>query len=255
MIQLASDAGAFQAGLKIGSAGTTQNSQCMLDAGASSVTASGTSLTLNLAITFEMAFSGAKNVYMHAQNAVGNSGWVQRGTWEVPRGTSPPFPVSVIPNNGNTSSTTLTFTFSDPNGVTDIVSTQININAALVVSRSCYIYYVRGSNANLPGERCGSDTGIFDSWRAGYHAEQPMRTQCGELLGDRFGNDLDLKCGADLYCRICGSEENLHGITERHAQQRLGKPRLLDRAISTRGHFTSSRPVPLPGFAWPERRR
>jgi hypothetical protein len=162
VIQLASDAGAFQAGLKIGSAGTTQNSQCILNAGASSVTASGTTLTLNLAITFETAFSGVKNVYMFAQSAVGNSGFVQRGTWEVPAGAASPLPVSVIPNNGNTSTTTLTFTFSDPNGAPDIVSTQVNINAALVVSRSCYIYYVPRSNtiylANDAGVLQGSLT-------------------------------------------------------------------------------------------------
>ena len=96
VIQLASDAGAWQAGLTIGSAGTTQNSQCMLNAGTSSVTASGTTLTLNLALTFEPAFAGAKNVYMLALNAVGNSNWDQRGTWTVAGGT-PDYSLSMTP--------------------------------------------------------------------------------------------------------------------------------------------------------------
>jgi hypothetical protein len=167
MIQLASDAGAFQAGLAIGSTGTAQNSQCVLNAGASSVTASGTTLTLNLAITFEIAFSGLKNTYMLAVNAAGNSGWIQRGTWLIPPGNSPPVPVSVIPNNGNTLATTLTFTFSDPNGVTDLVSTQININSALVVSQSCYVYYVRATNLIYLANDAGTFQGSLPLGAAG----------------------------------------------------------------------------------------
>jgi hypothetical protein len=83
-IQLANDGGSFGAALTIGSAGTQQNSQCIVDAGASSVNLSGNTLTVNLALSFKPAFAGAKNVYMEAQNATLDSGWAQRGTWMVP---------------------------------------------------------------------------------------------------------------------------------------------------------------------------
>jgi len=84
VVYLASDAGAFQSGLSIGSTGTAQNSQCAVNAAASSVSRSGTTLTINLALTFSPSFDGAKNVYMYAQNATLGSGWVQNGTWTVP---------------------------------------------------------------------------------------------------------------------------------------------------------------------------
>ena len=68
-IYLANDAGAWPGYLIVGSTGTMQNSQCVVNAGASSVTVSGNNLTLNLALSFPSAFAGAKNIYMEVQNA------------------------------------------------------------------------------------------------------------------------------------------------------------------------------------------
>ena len=61
-----------------------QNSQCVLNAENSSATASGTTLTLNVALTFIPGFAGPKNIYMEAQNATLSSGWVNLGFWNVP---------------------------------------------------------------------------------------------------------------------------------------------------------------------------
>jgi hypothetical protein len=42
-------------------------------------------LTLNLAMTFQHAYAGAKNIYMYAADVSGpNSAWQQPGTWTVP---------------------------------------------------------------------------------------------------------------------------------------------------------------------------
>jgi len=67
--------------MSLGATGTLQNSQCTLNVGASSVVLSGTSLTLNLALGFQAAFAGSKNVYMFVQNASLGSGWSQQGVW------------------------------------------------------------------------------------------------------------------------------------------------------------------------------
>jgi uncharacterized protein (TIGR03437 family) len=65
-----------------GVAGTASNSQCTLDAGSSSVTTSGNTLTLNVALTFSSKFIGAQNVYLHAAGFSGqNSGWIKEGMW------------------------------------------------------------------------------------------------------------------------------------------------------------------------------
>jgi hypothetical protein len=152
-IYLISDAGAWQAPLTLGVAGTTQNSECSLNAGASSAIVSGTNLTLNLALSFKAGFAGAKNIYMEVQNATEDSGCAQRGTWTVTASTPaptialPPSTVSVTPNVGSSLAQTFAFVFSDPNGTSDILSAKLDINATLTSSGACYLFYSPGANA------------------------------------------------------------------------------------------------------------
>jgi hypothetical protein len=158
-IALANDSGSFQAPLTIGSSGTSQNSQCTINAATSSVTSSGSTLTVTLALSFAPAFAGAKKVYAEVLNAALTSGWVQLGSWTVPSGSapSPPAAVSVTPNSGSGSAQTFVFAFSDSSGATDIRSTQMDINATLAVNGACYLYYVRVYNEIY----LASDTGVW----------------------------------------------------------------------------------------------
>ena len=48
---------------------TIQNSQCAVNAAASSSVTSGNTLTVNLALNFMPVFAGAKNIYMEVSNA------------------------------------------------------------------------------------------------------------------------------------------------------------------------------------------
>jgi len=58
-LQLSNDAGSgWLPSITLGTAGTTQNSQCIVDAGASSAVGSGNDLTVNVAVTFKPAFAG-----------------------------------------------------------------------------------------------------------------------------------------------------------------------------------------------------
>ena len=69
-----------------GVAGTVSNSQCTLNAGTSSATGSGNTLTVNLALAFKSAFAGVQTAYMYAVDLSGaqTAGWQNRGTWIVP---------------------------------------------------------------------------------------------------------------------------------------------------------------------------
>ena len=50
-----------------------------------SASRNGNALTLNLPLTFQPAYAGAKNIYMYASDVSGStSGWQQQGTWTVP---------------------------------------------------------------------------------------------------------------------------------------------------------------------------
>src|SRR5688572_13206558 len=68
-----------------GVAGTIQNSQCSVNGATSSVSSSGTNLTLNLAMSFTVSYSGAKSVFGYATDQAGlNGAWAPIGSWTVP---------------------------------------------------------------------------------------------------------------------------------------------------------------------------
>jgi hypothetical protein len=77
------DGSGWMGPLTIGQPGSLQNSQCTLDAGASSASGSGTNLTVNLVLTFQPGFTGLKNNFMIANDVMNNvtSGLQNLGTW------------------------------------------------------------------------------------------------------------------------------------------------------------------------------
>jgi hypothetical protein len=71
--------------LLLSSGGTLKNSQCTINTAASSASASGNTLNLNLAITFSSSFAGNQVFYLAARNnSTGNSGWQAAGSVTVP---------------------------------------------------------------------------------------------------------------------------------------------------------------------------
>jgi hypothetical protein len=130
-------------------AGTLQNSQCSVDAAASSFAAGGNTLTVSLALTFKPAFAGAKTNFMTVSDMLNQTpGWLAKGTWTVTGGVAnlPPTANSVTPASGSGSSQTFTYSFSDPNGFADIVAAEMLIHATLSASNSCFMHYDRASN-------------------------------------------------------------------------------------------------------------
>jgi hypothetical protein len=71
--------------IPLSSGGTLKNSQCTLSTIGSSASASGNSLNLNLAITFNPSFAGNQVFYLASRNSTGgNSGWQAGGSVTVP---------------------------------------------------------------------------------------------------------------------------------------------------------------------------
>jgi hypothetical protein len=181
-IQLANDSGSFGTALTVGTAGTLTNSQCTLDAGASSVMLSGNTLTLNIALSFKPAFAGAKSIFMEAQNATLDSGWSLKGSFTTTSGggsggggtPQPPAAVSVTPASGSGSSQTFAFVFSDTAGAADIASIQLDINAALTAAGACYLYYGRASNQI----QLANDSGSFGAPLTVGTAGTTQNSQC-----------------------------------------------------------------------------
>ena len=144
-INLANDAGnAWLTPVVVGQSGTVQNSQCAVNAGASSASGSGTALTLNLAITFQAGFTGSKNIYMEVYDGQ-DSGSVLMGTWTPD--TVVMGPVSVTPSSGSGTAQMFNCVYADPKGYAAILSASMNVNSTLTAGSSCYLYYVRASNS------------------------------------------------------------------------------------------------------------
>src|SRR6202040_3218229 len=133
----------------MGSANTLQNSQCSLNAQASSASGSGNNLTVNLALTFKPAFLGAKNIYLQAADNEGQFAvFQQRGTW-TPIANHAPAVVSVTPPSGTGSVQTFTFVYSDPDGYTDVNWAQMLFNTSLSSASGCYVHYSPAANSVL----------------------------------------------------------------------------------------------------------
>jgi Putative binding domain, N-terminal len=128
--------------ISLPSSNTLQNSQCNVSATGSSVSASGNTLTLILAVTFTQGFSGNKILYTAARSNSQSSGWQALGTWDVPE-TAPTGPAvgGVSPTRSSTNGQTYTFTFTDTNGYADLAVVDILTNNFLNGIGACYVAF------------------------------------------------------------------------------------------------------------------
>ena len=147
-LYLLNDAGTAWLPASLGASGTLQNSQCAVALGGSSVVLSGTTLTLNLAMTFKAAYAATHNIYITAVNSTGiNSGWQTRGTWTVPATAAPSTSVTadaVTPSSGSGASQAFALQYSSPAGVSNIASVWVGFATSLSgAAGACQFYYDR----------------------------------------------------------------------------------------------------------------
>jgi len=84
LVDDAGDAGGPYQGMVLPASGTIANGQCAVNLSASSVSTSGNTLTLTLALTFNPGFAGNQVVYLAARGQTQNSGWQPSGSITVP---------------------------------------------------------------------------------------------------------------------------------------------------------------------------
>jgi len=142
LIYLADDNGGGFGPGAVGQAGTLTNNECTLNVGASSVSRTPNTLTLNVALNFEGQPAGQKNIYMFAQDNEGHTSTPQSlGTFTV---TTPSFhAVSATPVYGpgyHSNQNTFTVTFSDPNGGSAITFAYVLFSPNNDGAHACAIY-------------------------------------------------------------------------------------------------------------------
>jgi Beta-propeller repeat len=155
-INLLGDNGTAWQAATVGTANTLENSQCSINAAATTVALSGNTVTWNVAMTFTAAYDGAKNVYMMAlQNSGTSSGWQQLGTWTVGIAAPLPAAVSVTPSSGSGATQSFTLQYSDTTGAGNLNQVWVYFNATLAnpASNTCLLYYSPATNQiNLLGD-------------------------------------------------------------------------------------------------------
>ena len=142
-LMLLTDAGAQPASSITPGSGTQQNSQCVLSGSGSSVSQSGNTLTLNLTLTFQTAFTGAKIVYMDAANPYETVSWQAEGTWVAAAAPA----MSITPSSGSATQQTFSLQVSDPFGAADLASVGLMLNSTTSMAGACAVTYNRGQNA------------------------------------------------------------------------------------------------------------
>jgi uncharacterized repeat protein (TIGR01451 family) len=146
-LNLYNDAGSgWLPAARLGVSGTLTNSQCSVNAVASSASLSGTSAVLNLAMSFTSSFSGTKNVALYGLGGSSNTGWQTLGTWTVPAASANITAVSVTPASGSGVQQTFSFQYADTAGVGDITQLWVSVNSGSTAN-ACLLLWDRASNA------------------------------------------------------------------------------------------------------------
>ncbi len=122
----------------IGSATLLNNSQCSI--GANNIVLSGQSLALTMAISFTAPFNGAQNVYMQAAEVGINTGWIQKGTYNVLAMGSPQA-TSVVPNAGSGTGQRFSFTMTDLGGSANLGAMAMLFNSSLNLNNACSLVW------------------------------------------------------------------------------------------------------------------
>ncbi|MDP8990936.1 MAG: SBBP repeat-containing protein, partial [Acidobacteriota bacterium] len=126
--------------------GSQQNSQCIVNGAGSSVSLAGSTLTLNISLTFLPGFAGAKTTYLYAADAGANTGWVSSGAWTIVIPAPQPSADSVSPNGSSGGSQTFTFVFSDSQNATNLIGMAMLLNTTSAsVANACDIVYDRNA--------------------------------------------------------------------------------------------------------------
>ena len=149
-VRLVNDAGtAALTAVTLGSASVIENSQCQVRMAGTSVSVSGTTLTVVLDVVFKSAFAGTKAIYAAATDMSGAGPyWTPVGTFTVSMSVAnqAPAPLSLTPSSGSGSAGTFTFTFLDANGGTDIYVTHMLFNTQATEAVGCAVHFNRVSN-------------------------------------------------------------------------------------------------------------
>ncbi|PWT98654.1 MAG: hypothetical protein C5B51_28725 [Terriglobia bacterium] len=212
-LQLAyDDQSGFSPAITVGTNFSLSNSQCTVSASGASVSTSGNNLTVNIPLTFTLAFFGNKNSYVLAYDTGDqNSGWQNPNGayWGVTQGppTLPAAPTkAVVPDQGSGPQQTFTVTMSDPNGYTNLDSLSFLISGGLDGRNACWVLVYRASHTMLLANDASNGwLGPIDIQTPGqsiYNGQCRLSTQGASMSGS--GNNLTVNIPLTFFPTFTG---------------------------------------------------
>jgi RHS repeat-associated protein len=136
--------------------GVLQNSQCEVRLGGKTTrTFAGTTLTLNLAMTFKTGFAGAKTVFLSASSGADATGFQTRGAWTVPPVALSTGPVD--PSGGTGQHQAFDLSYTSTAGVPDLTQVYALFHTTTdSLASSCYVGYRPGDETVLLANDAGN---------------------------------------------------------------------------------------------------
>jgi len=124
-----------------------ENSQGRLDCSQTTVTGSGTTLTVKWQVSYKPAYSGrVYSTYLRAKDNSAWTSWVQKGTWTVNR---PPAAGTIAPASGASTPdqwVDFTATYTDTDGWTNLKEVRLLVNTSASLTNTVAVRYLRSTN-------------------------------------------------------------------------------------------------------------
>lgn len=148
-LYLRNDAGnSWLGGYSPGASNIIENTYVKLNCASTTISGSGTTITVTWSITFKSAFTGAKNTYLYVKDDTNlYNGWTKKGTWTIVNQT--PSVGTITPSSGTSNpneAVSFTTTYNDPDSRENIQYVYLLINTSVNGSNCFYGYYHRNSN-------------------------------------------------------------------------------------------------------------
>jgi hypothetical protein len=149
LLYLRNDANtAWLGGYAPGSANAIENSYAKLDCAGTTVTGSGTTLTVSWNLITKSPFTGTKNIYLYVRDdANAYQNWTKKGTWTIPN--SKPTPGIITPQDGASKPdnfVNIVSTYQDADTWLNIQYGYLLINTSTSGLNCAYLYYNQNTN-------------------------------------------------------------------------------------------------------------
>jgi hypothetical protein len=201
-----------------GSAGTLQNSQCVINGSTSYATAMLplTNLMLAIGVQLHGSYAGTnQKVYVWVKDSQNHdTGWVQTASWNLaPAANQAPTVVSGTPASSTVTPQTFTFTGRDPDGYADIYRMYFLVNPTPnIPANSCHGFYDRASNAlYLYNDTLTAVSGPLTPGTAGtLQNSQCVLNGSTSSLVSASGTDLTINLGLGLQGAYAGTNQKVY---------------------------------------------